>query len=134
MNKNKKEFITKILNNGAKTFDDISKITSAGLACGRCRENIKAIIARHIKQEDKQTLTPVQKIIKINNIIETVISPELQKDFGDIELINVENDNVYVKLKGHCSQCANAKLTLKNFVEVKLKELVDDNITVFEEQ
>jgi len=123
-----------ILNNGAKTFEDVSKITSAGLACGRCRENIKAIIARHVKQEDKPILTPVQKIIKINSVIETVISPELQKDFGDIELINVENDNVYVKLKGHCSQCANAKLTLKNFVEAKLKELVDDNITVFEEQ
>ena len=70
-----KQIIDAILNNGAKTFDDISKITSAGLACGRCRENIKAIIARHIKQEDKQALTPVQKIIKINSIIETVISP-----------------------------------------------------------
>ena len=53
---------------------------------------------------------------------------------GDIELINVENNNVYVKLKGHCSHCANAKLTLKNFVETKLKELVDDEIVVFEEQ
>ncbi|MBQ4645777.1 MAG: Fe-S cluster assembly protein NifU [Candidatus Gastranaerophilales bacterium] len=129
-----KQIIDAILNNGAKTFDDISKITSAGLACGRCRENIKTIISRYIKQEEKQVLTPVQKIIKINSIIETVISPELQKDFGDIELINVEGNNVYVRLKGHCSQCANAKMTLKNFVEVKLKELVDDDIVVFEEK
>ena len=53
---------------------------------------------------------------------------------GGIELTNVENNNVYVKLMGHCSHCANAKLTLKNFVETKLKELVDDDITVFEEQ
>ena len=129
-----KQIIDAILNNGAKTFDDISKITSAGLACGRCRENIKNIISKYVKQEEKQILTPVQKIIKINNIIETVISPELQKDMGDIELVNVENNNVYVKLKGHCSHCANAKLTLKNFVETKLKELVDDEIVVFEEQ
>ena len=129
-----KQIIDAILNNGAKTFDDISKITSAGLACGRCRENIKNIISKYVKQEEKQILTPVQKIIKINNIIETIISPELQKDMGDIELVNVENTNVYVKLKGHCSHCANAKLTLKNFVETKLKELVDDEIVVFEEQ
>jgi NifU-like protein len=129
-----KQIIDAILNNGAKTFDDISKITSAGLACGRCRENIKNIISKYVKQEEKQILTPVQKIIKINNIIETIISPELQKDMGDIELVNVENNNVYVKLKGHCSHCANAKLTLKNFVETKLKELVDDEIVVFEEQ
>ena len=124
------QIIDAILNNGAKTFDDISKITSAGLACGRCRENIKAIIARYIKNDTEKKLTPVQKIIKINSVIETVISPELQKDFGDIELINVKENNVYVKLKGHCSQCANAKLTLKNFVETKLKELVDDEIVV----
>ena len=86
------------------------------------------------KDETKKELTPVQKIIKINSVIETVISPELQKDFGDIELINVEGNSVYVKLKGHCSQCANAKLTLKTFVEAKLKELVDDDIVVFEEK
>ncbi|MBR5305204.1 MAG: Fe-S cluster assembly protein NifU [Candidatus Gastranaerophilales bacterium] len=128
------QIIDAILNNGAKTFDDISKITSAGLACGRCRENIKAIIARYIKNDTEKKLTPVQKIIKINSVIETVVSPELQKDFGDIELINVEGNNVYVRLKGHCSQCANAKLTLKNFVETKLKELVDDDIIVFEEK
>ena len=128
-----KQIIDAIQNNGAKTFDDVSKITSAGLACGRCRENIKLILSKYVKQEEKQALTPVQKIIKINNIMETVIAPELRKDLGDIELVNVENDNVYVKLKGHCSHCANAKMTLKNFVEVKLKELVDENIKVIEE-
>ena len=126
------QIIDAIVENGAKNFDDVSKITSAGLACGRCRESIKAIISRYVKDEQKQVLTPVQKIIKINNIMETVIAPELRKDMGDIELINVENDNVYVKLKGHCSQCANAKLTLKSFVEAKLKDLVDDNINVIE--
>ena len=129
-----KQIIDAILQNGAKNFEDISRITSAGLACGRCRDNIKNIISKYVKQEEKQILSPVQKIIKINNIIETVIAPELAKDMGGIELVNVEKNNVYVKLKGHCSHCANAKLTLKNFVETKLKELVDDDITVFEEQ
>ncbi|MBQ8475931.1 NifU family protein, partial [bacterium] len=61
-----------------------------------------------------------------------VIAPELRKDFGDIELVNVEGNNVIVKLKGHCSTCGNAKLTLKNFVETKLKELVDEELTVIE--
>ena len=84
-------------------------------------------------KEEKEQLNPVQKIIKINTIIETIIAPELRKDFGDIELVNVEGNNVFVKLKGHCSTCANAKLTLKNFVETKLKELVDDEIIVKED-
>ena len=128
-----KDIINAIVENGAKTMDDVSKITSAGLACGRCRENIEKIIKKYVKTEEKESLTPVQKIIKINNVIEKVISPELQKDFGDIELVNVDGNNVYVKLKGHCSTCANAKLTLKNFVETKLKELVDDELIVFNE-
>ncbi len=128
-----KDITDAIVENGAKTMDDISKITSAGLACGRCRENIEKILKKYVKPESKEKMTPVQKIIKINNVIENVISPELKKDFGDIELVNVEGNNVYVKLKGHCSTCANAKLTLKNFVETKLKELVDDELIVLNE-
>ena len=124
------QIVDAIVKNGAKTVEDISKITSAGLACGRCKENILNILKKYVKQEEISELSPVQKIIKINNIIETVIAPELRKDFGDIELINVENNNVYVKLKGHCSTCANAKMTLKNFVETKLKELIHEEINV----
>ena len=129
-----KEIIDAIINNGAKTFDDVSKITSAGLACGRCRENIENLIKKYSKNENKEKLNPVQKIIKINNIIETVISPELKKDFGDIELVNVDGNSVYVKVKGQCSTCGNAKLTLKNFVETKLKELVDEELIVINEE
>ena len=54
--------------------------------------------------------------------IEQIDSNFIQKafnHFGDIELVNVEGNNVYVQLKGHCSTCANAKMTLKNFVETK---------------
>lgn len=127
------QIIDAVVKNGAKTLDDVSQITQAGLACGRCKENIENIIKRYIK-EDKTPLNPVQKIIKINSIIETVIAPELQKDFGDIELINVKDNNVIVKLKGHCSSCANAKMTLKNFVETKLKELVDEDLVVVNEE
>lgn len=128
-----KTIIDAIKNHGAKTFEDISKITSAGLACARCKTSIENIIKENTQQVASSELNPVQRIIKINNVIETIIAPELRKDFGDIELIDVQNKNVYVKLKGHCSTCANAKLTLKNFVETKLKELVDDEINVLEQ-
>ncbi len=129
----KEEIVNAIKNNGAKTFDDVSKITSAGLACGRCKDAINGIIKKYVMQSPKENLTPVQKVIKINNIIEEIIAPELRKDFGDIELVDVVGNNVIVKLKGHCSTCANAKLTLKNFVETKLKELVHEEITVSEQ-
>ena len=41
-----KEIINAIKINGAKTLEDISKITSAGLACGRCKGNIENILPR----------------------------------------------------------------------------------------
>ena len=126
------QIIDAVVKNGAKTVDDVSKITNAGLACGRCLGNIQKIIDKYVKKEDKTPLNPVQRIIKINTIIDTVIAPELRKDFGDIELVNVDGNSVFVKLKGHCSTCQNAKLTLKNFVETKLKELVDEDLIVIE--
>ncbi len=127
-----KDIIDAIENKNAKTLDDITKLTSAALACGRCKENIEKILKKYTKK-DPAALSPVQKIIKINNVVETVINPELNKDFGGIELVDVQNNNVIVKLTGHCSTCNNAKLTLKNFVETKLKELVDDQLIVSEE-
>ena len=128
-----KEIIDAI-NNGAKTFDDVSKITSAGLACGRCKDAILNIIKQNLKEDKKEfdSLSPIQKIIKINNVIENTIAPELALDRGGIELVDVDGNNVYVKLQGQCSSCVNAKRTLKNFVEFELRELVDNSLNVFE--
>ncbi len=125
--------IVEAVHKGARTFEDVSKLTSAGLACGRCRSAILNIINENVKNNDeKKPLTPIQKIVKISNIIETVIAPELEKDLGGIELIDVKDNDVYVKLQGQCSSCVNAKKTLKNFVEFKLRELVDNSINVID--
>ena len=77
-------------------------------------------------------MTAAQKIIRINNIIEKTISPELQKDGGDITLIDVDGNKVMVKLRGKCSGCKNSVHTLKSFVETTLKDTVDKNIEVVE--
>ena len=82
------------------------------------------------KNNSEQTLSPTQRILKISKVIEQQISPQLQKDGGDIELIDIENNVVYVKLTGMCSGCKNANMTLKNFVESILKEKVDKDIVV----
>ena len=63
-------------------------------------------------------------------MLEQQISPQLQKDGGDIELVDIDGDIVKVKLIGVCSACKNASMTLKNFVEAELKEKVDSRIIV----
>ena len=52
------------------------------------------------------------------------IRPMLQADGGDVELIEVKDGVVRLKLVGACSGCAMAKLTLKMGIEKRLKEKV----------
>ena len=119
--------------NGLKTVEEVTNYTKAGGACGRCKRIIKDMITTYYKKEKEvKTLSPAQKIIKINNIIEKQISPELMKDGGDITLVDVQGDKVMVKLRGKCSGCKNSTLTLKTFVETTLKDTVDKNIEVVE--
>ena len=121
--------------NGLKTVEEITNYTKAGGACGRCKAAIQDIIDTYYKKEGKEevkTLTPAQKILKINNIIENQISPELRKDGGDITLVDIQDNKVMVKLRGKCSGCKNSHLTLKAFVERTLKDTIDQSIEVVE--
>ena len=119
--------------NGLKTVEEVTNYTKAGGACGRCKSIIEDMIDTYYKKEKEvKTLSPAQKIIKINNIIEKQISPELMKDGGDITLVDVQGDKVMVKLRGKCSGCKNSHLTLKAFVERTLKDTIDQSIEVVE--
>ena len=122
--------------NGLKTVEEITNYTKAGGACGKCKGLIQDIIDTYYKKEghekEESTLSPAQKILKINNVIENQISPELRKDGGDITLVDIDGNKVMVKLRGKCSGCKNSHLTLKSFVESTLRETVDKNIEVVE--
>ena len=122
-----------IKQNGLKNVEEVTNYTKAGGACGKCKALIQDIIDTYYHKEEKPVqLTAAQKIIRINNIIEKTISPELQKDGGDITLIDVDGNKVMVKLRGKCSGCKNSVHTLKSFVETTLKDTVDKNIEVVE--
>ena len=55
------------------------------------------------------------------------IRPMLQADGGDIELVDVTPEGVVkVKLTGACGGCPMAAVTLKEGVEVRLKEAVPE--------
>lgn len=49
------------------------------------------------------------------------IRPNLQRDKGDCELIDVQGDKLYVKMTGACVQCQLSSMTL-NGVQSKLVE------------
>ena len=55
------------------------------------------------------------------------IRPALQADGGDVELVNITEDNVVqVQLVGACRGCPMSQLTLANGVERVLKEHIPE--------
>ncbi len=59
---------------------------------------------------------------KVRESLEKV-RPSLQMDGGDVEMVDVTDDGVVkVRLKGACSGCPMAQMTLKAGVEKMLKK------------
>ncbi len=125
--------------NNLSTIEDVTDYVKAGGGCGNCHENIQSIIDKilghevPVKQKPAQ-LTNIQKIKLIEETLKREIKPALMKDGGDIELIDVDRNRVLVKLRGTCATCTMSQLTLKNYVELKLREFVTDDLVVEEVQ
>ena len=54
------------------------------------------------------------------------IRPALQADGGDVELVDVKDGTVRVKLTGACGGCPMATITLKKGIERVLKEQIPE--------
>lgn len=54
------------------------------------------------------------------------LKPFLRNDGGDIEFIKYENNIVYVKMYGACSNCEMLDFTLKEGIEMAIKEEIPE--------
>ena len=54
------------------------------------------------------------------------IRPVLQADGGDVELVEVNDGVVKLKLKGACGSCPMSTITLKQGIERTLKEQIPE--------
>jgi len=131
--------------NHLQTVEQVTNYTKAGGGCTSCHAAIEDIIAevledqkratmRIAKKTERKRLTMLQKIALIQEALDNEIRPELQKDGGDIELLDVEGNNVIVALRGHCVGCPGAQYTLKLGVQEKLRELVATDLVVMQEE
>jgi Fe-S cluster biogenesis protein NfuA len=66
---------------------------------------------------------------KVQEVINR-IRPMLQADGGDVELVDMEDGVVKVRLKGACSGCPMSQMTLKNGIEKLLKEEITEVVSV----
>lgn len=130
-----KEIERAIRENNLATVEDVTNYTKAGGGCGSCQEAIAQILERvkaEAKPDVKPKLTNIQKIRLIEETIEREVRPSLKHDGGDIEIIDIVGNRVIVALRGACATCKASNITLKDFVEHRLRELVSPDITVEE--
>lgn len=62
---------------------------------------------------------------KVQQVLET-IRPALQRDGGDVELVDVKDGVVQVRLQGACAGCPMSQMTLAFGIQRVLKEKVPE--------
>ena len=135
---------TKIRNvarqNNLHQATEITNFCKAGGACGSCLDEIQRVLDEmwkaapaaepEKKDDDFNKLTTVQKVFRVQEVIDKEIRPLLEHDGGSIELVDLAGNNVIVRLTGRCSSCPSAGVTLKYTVQDKLREFVSSDLTV----
>ncbi len=126
--------------NALLTVEDVTHYTKAGGGCGQCHDRILEIIEDERKvervgvspQPAPRRLSNIQLMKAVEEAIAKHIAPALRQDGGDIDLVDIEGPNVFVALRGRCASCVASGATIKQFVQARLRELVDESIVVEE--
>ena len=133
--------------NNLTTVEQVTNYTKAGGSCATCHEGIEEILTRVTGERcaippqaeakpaaiqtpinGKPKLTNYQRMRKIEEVIEAV-RPQLQRDHGDIEIVEVEGRNIYVKLQGACHGCMMEQATLGG-IQSQIAEALGEMVRV----
>lgn len=135
--------------NKLTTIEEITKYTKAGAFCKSCIKPgghekkdiyLEDILNEYLNENKKindnnfKNLTLVQKIKVIDKIIEEDIRHMLMMDGGDVEIIDVkENEEktiIFIKYLGACGSCSSSSTGTLYAIENVLQENLDKNIEV----
>lgn len=138
-----------IRENGLTTVQDVVNYTKAGGGCACCHEGIEDILADVLADDTSVPaaaapvpepepaaasgqLTDLQRIRRIEQAVASV-RPTLRADGGDIELLDIDGNQVFVELSGACAGCSLASATL-GLVQQRLMEATGEFIKVIPTQ
>ena len=68
----------------------------------------------------------------VEQVLDENVRPQLAKDGGNIELVDIKGKVVYCRFLGDCATCTGSTKTLNSLVESSLKTKVDEEIRVVE--
>ncbi len=141
----------KIRELGLKTIPEITGAIKAGGACMSCHHapgglqdlldaawgrQPTRVLERPTDPQPAETpapaLSPFQFMKAVERCLDDYIRPQLMRDGGDVELVDIKDALVYLRLSGACAGCAGAGQTMKLMIERTLKENVDQRIRVIE--
>jgi NifU-like protein len=122
--------------NGLSTVEEVTNYTKAGGGCSACHEGVEDILTRVLAEQGRTfdpaatppppagtpKLTNLQRIRRIETAIEA-IRPNLQRDHGDVELVDIDGKNIYVNMTGACSGCQMAATTLDGIQQRIVEDL-----------
>ncbi len=132
-NVSESKILKAIESNNLKTVEEITNYTKAGGGCGKCKGEIEKIVANYWEKKERKkfsSMTVVEKIKHIENVLSEKVNPKLKKDGGWVELVDLNGNIIKVRFMGVCSGCPSSGQTLKNVVEKELREKVDKALTV----
>jgi NifU-like protein len=124
-----------IRSNKLCSVQDVTNYTKAGGGCSSCHEGIEEILVK-VMTERGESFTPgaqpkeaapvgmtnLQRIRKIEAVLDS-IRPQLKRDGGDIELVDVEGKTIFVNMKGACVGCQMEAMTLQGIQQKLMEEL-----------
>lgn len=134
--------------NGLSSLEEVTNYTKAGGSCQTCHEKIEEVLEAVLAKSGgrpaakpspvappappapavKGGLTNVQRMQAIMMAIDE-IRPTIQKDGGDVELVDIDGKDVYVKLSGACSGCSQSAGTMMG-VQMKIVEKIGEFVRV----
>lgn len=91
---------------------------------------IHAATAAVARSTQNESFSPFQLAKKIEKVLDEYIRPMIQRDGGDLALVDIKELTVFLELQGACANCAGATSTVKYLIERTLKEQVDERIRV----
>ena len=128
--------------NNLTTVEEITHFTKAGGGCTLCHDELKKMLEeeRGIAAEAKEkevtvetkAMTNVEKVHRVEELLKNRIAPALAQDGGGVELVDVDKNVVYVRLKGACASCPASERTMRQFIEKELQKEVTQSIRVEE--
>jgi Fe-S cluster biogenesis protein NfuA len=96
------------------------------------REHVKTGLAPTLEQYETSKTDPDLIRNKVRDLLEMQINPGVAGHGGWVELIDVKDNNVYLRMSGGCQGCGMADVTLKQGIETLIREEVPEVWEVFD--